>query len=107
VRMAAARSIGEVRDRRASDTLIVTLSDADWRVRRLAVWALNELKEQRAVAAICNLLLTDARVEVRAAAAEALGEIRSAEARSALQQAANDADERVRSKALFALVEIH
>ena len=41
VRMAAARSIGEVRDRRASDTLIATLSDADWRVRRLAAWALN------------------------------------------------------------------
>src|SRR6185503_9139190 len=61
VRMAAARSIGEVRDRRASDTLIATLSDADWHVRRLAAWALNEMKEELAVPALCNLLLGDSR----------------------------------------------
>jgi HEAT repeat protein len=107
VRMAAARAIGEVRDRRASETLITTLSDADWRVRRLAVWALNEMKEQLAVAAICNLLLTDARSEVRAAAADALAEIRNKEALAALHKATNDTDERVRTKALFAIMEIH
>jgi HEAT repeat protein len=104
--MASARAIGEVRDRRASDTLIATLSDADWRVRRLAVWALNEMKEQLAVVAICNLLLTDAHAEVRSAAADALGEIRSKDAMSALQKATNDTDERVRTKAAFALIEI-
>jgi hypothetical protein len=107
VRMAAARAIGEVRDRRASETLIVTLSDADWRVRRLAVWALNEMKEQLAVAAICNLLLTDAHSEVRAAAADALAEIRNREALAALQKATNDTDERVRTKALLAIMEIN
>jgi HEAT repeat protein len=105
--MAAARAIGEVRDRRASETLIVTLSDADWRVRRLAVWALNEMKEQLAVAAICNLLLTDAHSEVRAAAADALAEIRNREALAALQKATNDTDERVRTKALLAIMEIN
>lgn len=107
VRMAAARAIGEVRDRRASETLIVTLSDADWRVRRLAAWALNEMKEQRAVLALCNLLLTDARAEVRTAAAEALGEIRSSEALPSLQQALNDAEAGVRAKASWAIAEIN
>ena len=107
VRMAAARAIGEVRDRRASETLIVTLSDADWRVRRLAAWALNEMKEQLAVPALCNLLLADARAEVRTAAAEALGEIRSAEALPSLQQALNDAEAGVRAKAGWAIAEIN
>jgi beta-lactamase regulating signal transducer with metallopeptidase domain len=107
VRMAAARAIGEVRDRRASETLIVTLSDADWRVRRLAAWALNEMKEQRAVQALCNLLLGDARAEVRIAAAEALGEISSAEALPSLQQALNDAEAGVRAKATWAIAEIN
>jgi hypothetical protein len=106
VRMAAARAIGEVRDRRASDTLIVTLSDADWRVRRLAAWALNEMKDRRAVAALCRLLLSDSRAEVRQAAAEALGEIASAEALPSLEQALNDPEAGVRAKAGWAIDEI-
>jgi HEAT repeat protein/beta-lactamase regulating signal transducer with metallopeptidase domain len=106
VRMAAARAIGEVRDRRASETLITTLSDADWRVRRLAAWALNEMKEPLAVAALCRLLLGDSRAEVRRAAAEALGEIASAEALPALQQALNDPESAVRAKVSWAIAEI-
>jgi len=106
VRMAAARAIGEVRDPRASETLIVTLSDADWRVRRLAAWALNEMKEQRAVTALCRLLLGDSRAEVRRAAAEALGEIASAEALPSLQQALNDPEMTVRAKVTWAISEI-
>jgi len=106
VRMAAARAIGEVRDERATETLIVTLSDSDWRVRRLAAWALNEMKEQRAVAALCNVLLTDTRAEVRSAAAEALGEIASAEALPSLKHALNDVEPGVRAKATWAISEI-
>src|SRR6185503_9257526 len=106
VRMAAARAIGEVRDPRASETLIVTLSDADWRVRRLAAWALNEMKEELAVPALCNLLLGDSRAEVRSAAAEALGEIASAEALPSLKHALNDVEPGVRAKATWAISEI-
>jgi HEAT repeat protein len=106
VRMAAARAIGEVRDRRATETLIATLSDADWRVRRLAAWALNEMKEKRAVTALCQVLLGDARAEVRGAAAEALGEIASAEALPSLQQALNDPETAVRAKVSWAIAEI-
>jgi beta-lactamase regulating signal transducer with metallopeptidase domain len=106
VRMAAARALGEVRDRLASSMLTATLADSDWRVRRLAAWALNEMKEERAVPALSDLLLRDSRVEVRVAAAEALGEIRSSAALLALQRALNDADASVRSKASWAISEI-
>lgn len=86
--------------------LISTLSDADWRVRRLAAWALNEMKDKRAVTALCQLLLADSRAEVRRAAAEALGEIASAKALPALQQALNDPETAVRAKVSWAIAEI-
>jgi HEAT repeat protein len=106
VRMAAARALGEVRDRLAGSMLTATLADSDWRVRRLAAWALNEMKEERAVPALCDLLLRDSRVEVRVAAAEALGEIRSSAALLALQRALNDTEATVRAKASWAIAEI-
>ena len=104
VRMAAARSLGELRNRNAVPTLITTLADSDGRVRELAVWALSELKDDRAVAALCNVLLSDVRLEVRRGAAEALGEIRSAEALPSLKQALNDPA--LSAKAQWAISEI-
>jgi beta-lactamase regulating signal transducer with metallopeptidase domain/HEAT repeat protein len=104
VRMAAARALGEVRDGRALELLVATLGDDNWRVRELAVWALSEMKDKRAVMALGNVLLSDARVEVRRGAAEALGEIRSAEALPYLKQALNDSE--VRAKAAWAIEEI-
>jgi HEAT repeat protein len=104
--MAAARALGELRDERAGETLIATLNDSQWRVRELAAWALSEMKDERAVKALCDALLTDSQVDVRRAAAEALGEIRSSEAISSLKQALNDPEPRVRSKAGWAISEI-
>jgi HEAT repeat protein len=104
VRMAAARALGELRNSTAVPKLIATLSDSDSHVRELAVWALSELKDDRAVAALCSVLLSDARVEVRRGAAEALGEIRSAEALPSLKQALNDPQ--VNTKAQWAINEI-
>ena len=104
VRMAAARALGELRNRTAVPKLIATLADADGRVRKLAVWALSELKDARAVAALCNVLLSDERIEVREGAAEALGEIRSPEALLSLKQALNDPN--VKEKAEWAIGEI-
>ena len=106
VRMAAARALGELRDGRALPQLVATLADDNWRVRELVVWALSEMKDQRAVTALGNVLLSDARVEVRRGAAEALGEIRSAEALPALRQALNDSETRVSTKAAWAISEI-
>jgi HEAT repeat protein len=104
VRMAAARALGEVRNRNAVPALIATLADADGLVRELAVWALSELKDARAVAALCNVLLSDSRIDVRRGAAEALGEIRNAEALPALKQALNDPN--VNARAKWAISEI-
>ncbi|HEX6716400.1 MAG TPA: M56 family metallopeptidase [Pyrinomonadaceae bacterium] len=106
VRMAAARALGELRDDRALTKLVATLADDNWRVRELVVWALSEMKDDRAVTALCNVLLSDTRVEVRRGAAEALGEIRSAEALPALRQALNDSGAGVSSKAAWAISEI-
>ena len=105
-RMAAARALGELRDERATEGLIATLSDTDWKVRELSARALSEMKDRRAVEALCRVLLTDPQVEVRRAAAEALGEIRSAEALASLKQALNDPEARVRAKAGWAISEI-
>jgi beta-lactamase regulating signal transducer with metallopeptidase domain len=106
VRMAAARALGEVRDERAVTRLVATLSDENWRVREVAVWALSEMKDDRAVNALCGVLLSDARVEVRRGAAEALGEIASADALPSLKQALNDTEPSVSAKAAWAISEI-
>lgn len=106
VRMAAARALGELRDSRALPKLLATLSDDDWRVRQLVVWALSEMKDSSAVTALSNVLLSDTRVEVRRGAAEALGEIASADALPALRQALNDREPNVSAKAAWAISEI-
>ena len=106
VRMAAARALGELRDRRSLDGLVARLADDKWRVRQVSAWALSEMKDARAVAALCNVLLSDVRAEVRRAAAEALGEISSAEALPSLKQALNDSEASVSTKAAWAISEI-
>ena len=106
VRMAAARALGELHDNRSVSKLVATLSDDNWRVRELAVWALSEMKDARAVTALCNVLLSDVRAEVRRGAAEALGEISSADALPTLKQALNDKEPSVSAKAAWAISEI-
>lgn len=106
VRMAAARALGELADRRSVDGLIARLGDDKWRVRQVVAWALSEMKDERAVPALSSVLLSDARAEVRRGAAEALGEIASAEALPSLRQALNDADPTVSGKVAWAIAEI-
>jgi beta-lactamase regulating signal transducer with metallopeptidase domain len=106
VRMAAARALGELRDSRATEALVLRLSDSNWRVRELATWALSEMKDPRAVEGLCKALLSDAQVQVRFGAADALGEIRNAEAIPALKQALNDPESNVRGRVAWAISEI-
>jgi HEAT repeat protein len=58
------------------------------------------------VNALCTVLLSDVRAEVRRGAAEALGEIRSEEALASLRQALNDPDLSVNVKVKWAIEEI-
>ena len=106
VRMAAARALGELHDHRAVTQLVATLSDDNWRVRELVVWALSETKDARAVTVLCTVLVSDPRAEVRRGAAEALGEIQSAQALPALKQALQDSEPGVSAKAAWAISEI-
>ena len=98
VRMAAARALGELRHRSAVPALIANLADDNARVRELAIWALSELKDRSAVLALCNVLLADLSAEVRRGAAEALGEIRDAQALPFLRQALKDPAVQVRAE---------
>jgi len=106
VRMAAARALGELHDHRAVAQLIATLPDDNWRVREVVVWALSEMKNPGAVTALCTVLLSDPRAEVRRGAAEALGEIQSTQALPALKQALQDSEPGVSAKAAWAISEI-
>lgn len=104
VRMASARALGELRNPSAAPALVANLVDSDVHVRELAIWALSELKDKSAVRALCHVLLSDLAADVRRGAAEALGEIRDAEALPFLKQALNDPA--VRAKAQWAISEI-
>jgi HEAT repeat protein len=64
------------------------------------------MKDDRAVNALCRVLLSDARSEVRRGAAEALGEIASVDALPSLRQALNDAEPGVSRQAAWAISEI-
>ena len=104
VRMASARALGELRHRSAVPALIANLGDENVRVRELAVWALSELKDKSAVNALCHVLVSDLSADVRRGAADALGEIRDAQALPFLRQVLDDPA--VRSRAQWAISEI-
>jgi beta-lactamase regulating signal transducer with metallopeptidase domain/HEAT repeat protein len=104
VRMASARALGELRHPSAVPALVANLVDTDVRVREFAIWALSELKDKSAVRALCQVLLSDLSAEARRGAAEALGEIRDAEALPFLKQVLDDPA--VRAKAQWAISEI-
>jgi beta-lactamase regulating signal transducer with metallopeptidase domain len=106
VRMASARALGELRDERAGERLIAALFDNDAGVREISAWSLGEMKDARAVQTLCTVVVSDLQIDVRVAAAEALGEIRNQKAVPSLTQALNDAEPRVRAKARWAIAEI-
>jgi HEAT repeat protein/beta-lactamase regulating signal transducer with metallopeptidase domain len=106
VRMASARSLGEIRDERATEGLIAHLSDREWRVRNLAAWSLGEMKEKRAVATLCDVLQSDAQFEVRKTTAWALAEIQDKRAVETLCNVLrSDAQAEVRVTTAWALGE--
>jgi HEAT repeat protein len=96
----------QVQDSTKVLALIEALKDEDAEVRRVAVWALGDIEDTRAVPALMQVLTSDSDSDVRSKAAWALGKIEDARAIQALEQALEDENADVRRQAARALGEI-
>jgi HEAT repeat protein len=94
--MAAATGLGRVGDPSVTAALVERLSDPDARVRARSATACGRIGDPRSVNALERLLEGDPSIDARKAAAEALGEIETSGALSALLAAADDDSESVR-----------
>jgi hypothetical protein len=112
-----ASTLGQIGDRRAVEPLIQALKDHDKLVRYHAALALGKLKDKRAVKPLIYALfdemppigpdpLTGDPMTVRAAAAQALGELKAAEAVPALKVLLRDENRGVRRAVIQALGQI-
>jgi len=112
-----AATLGQLGDKRAVEPLIAALKDPDKAVRYQAALALAKLKDRRALRPLIHALfdemppvgtdpLTGEPLLVRAAAAQALGELRATEAVPALKVLLKDEERPVRFAALQALIRI-
>lgn len=104
-RQMAAESLGELKDLRAVESLLATLTDSDARVRVAAAEALGQIKDARAVEPLV-VALKDSDSPVRMAAAKALGQIKDVRAVDPLVAALSDSEPLVRVKAAKALDQI-
>ncbi len=96
LRMAAATGLGRVGDPSVTGALVNRLGDPDHRVRARSAAACGRIGDPRAVEALETLLEEGEHLEVRIAAAEALGEIGTEGALMVLLEDAGDSDESVR-----------
>lgn len=112
-----AATLGQLGDKRAVEPLTIALRDPDKAVRYQAALALAKLKDRRAIRPLLHALfdemppvgtdpLTGEPLLVRAAAAQALGELRATEAVPALKVLLKDEERPVRLAAFQALVRI-
>lgn len=92
VRQAVARSIAEFRTPMAQQVLEAGLADENRAVRVACCQALGRRGEATSVATLANVLRNEKDIDVRLAAAEALGNIDSPEAIQALVIALDDRD---------------
>jgi len=88
------------------EPLVKALKDRDPEVREEAVDSLAELKDERAIVYLTDVLLSDKNEDVRESAAAALGELGDERAIDPLIQALRDKDAGVRESAVNALAEI-
>ena len=105
-RAAAAGALGRLKDKRGLAALIAATKDANDPVRWSAADALGGFAEPAAVPALAGLLAGDKNAQVRETAAVALGRIGTPETVAPLTDALLDAEHRVSSRALKALVRV-
>ncbi len=112
-----ASTLGQIGDKRATEPLIHSLQDQDKSVRLHAALALGKLKDKRAIQPLIHSLfdemppvgtdpLTGNPLTVRAAAAQALGELRASEAVPALKVLLQDSNPSIRRATIQALGQI-
>lgn len=112
-----ASTLGQIGDKRAVEPLIHALQDQDKLVRLHAALALGKLKDQRAIQPLIHALfdemppvgtdpLTGEPLTVRAAAAQALGELQASEAVPAFKVLLQDSNRSIRRAAIQALGQI-
>jgi len=106
IRRKAAERLGELKDIRGVEPLIIALKDDDFVVRKRAVIALRKLKDKRSVLPLIQSL-KDESAGVRREVPWALAEINDRRAVEPLVKALGDDDENVRSNAVWALNEFH
>jgi len=90
VRTSAAAALGEIGDPQAMPALIAALKDTEPQVRIAAVLALGRFELLRTFEAMANVLLDDPKIEVRQAAARALGGTHNPAALPYLMEALRD-----------------
>ena len=107
-RSPAARVLGLTRDPRALDPLLQILrSDRQWLARLWAVKGLGDLAMTEAFDALAATMQSDEKNRVRAAAAEAIGKLRTPKSKELLQKALKDEDGGVRKVAEEAIGALH
>ena len=104
-RWMAARALGEIKDPRAVEPLIIALKDGDYRVGEGAAEALGKIKDPRAVAPLIDAL-KDGKWSVPEKAAVALGEIADPRAVEPLMAALKKKNPLIRKEAARTLGKI-
>lgn len=104
VREAAAGMLGKIGSQDSAPALMTALDDQAENVRWFAVEGLRKLAAVQAVPRICEMLQKDRSARVREVAASALGELGQPAGIPALRMALDDASDRVRQKAVAALL---
>ncbi|MFN0182011.1 MAG: HEAT repeat domain-containing protein [Gemmatimonadales bacterium] len=104
VRRAAAQSLGNLEDRRATNGLIGLLDDEDTHVRMAAVEALGQLEDRQSVPALVARM-SDPSKEIRREAMQALAQMKEAVGVEVFRAALADEDAETRRAALYAMVE--
>jgi HEAT repeat protein len=104
VREAAANQLGKIGSKDSVPALVAALADDAANVRWFAVEGLNKLAAVETAARIADLLENDPSPRVREIAASALGALGQPASAVALRKALDDENERVRGKAVLALL---
>jgi HEAT repeat protein len=105
VRWKSAKALGQIRDKRAVESLIEALSDDHEYVRKCSTEALGEIGDDRALDKLVAAL-NDEDVEIRTSAANALGKIGNKRAIEKLIASLKDKDTNVQINAANALGKI-